>query len=526
MTSASHPWAVPTSWTWTTIGTVVESSFYGPRFAKEQYVKSGIPTIRTTDMTPSGEIVLREPPEVRVSPDELERFELKDGDLLVTRTGSIGRCAVYRTSIGPALPSAYLIRFRLHQQRCEPEYLVRYLLAPFGQTSLGASATAVTQPNVNAQAIGAVQLALPPISEQRRIVAKLEAIQARSRRARDALDAVPPLLEKLRQSILAAAFRGDLTKDWRAKNKDVEPASKLLDRIRAERRKKWEESELAKLKAKGKPPTDDKWKSKYKEPAPVDTTGLPGLPEGWCWASVEELSTKVVDGVHKKPTYVAAGIPFLTVKNLTAGAGISFAEVNYITPADHEEYIKRTDPEQGDILISKDGTLGITRLIETDAVFSIFVSLALVKPVMRGMGKFLELAFWSPVFQERFKATGSGLLHIHLVDLRAAALPLAPAAEQSAIDARAREMLQLVAALEASHLAANDGLKTLDRSILGTAFRGELVPQTPRETVEATRVPDPPRSSMTVTVAPKAERHPNRAPRAVNGPSQAPKRPT
>jgi type I restriction enzyme, S subunit len=106
---------------------------------------------------------------------------------------------------------------------------------------------------------------------------------------------------------------------WRAKNKNVEPASELLKRIRTERRKKWEQAELAKLNAKGKPPTDDKWKAKYKEPAPVDTTGLPELPKGWCWASVEELSTKVVDGVHKKPAYVAAGVPFLTVKNLTAG---------------------------------------------------------------------------------------------------------------------------------------------------------------------------------------------------------------
>lgn len=52
-----------------------------------------------------------------------------------------------------------------------------------------------------------------------------------SRRAREALDAVPPLLEKLRQSILAAAFRGDLMKDWRAKHKDVEPATELLKRI-------------------------------------------------------------------------------------------------------------------------------------------------------------------------------------------------------------------------------------------------------------------------------------------------------
>ena len=71
-------------------------------------------------------------------------------------------------------------------------------------------------------------------------------------------------------SILAAPFRGDLTADWRAENPAVEPASELLKRIRGERRKRWEEAQLAKLTANGKPPKDDRWKAKYVEPEPVD----------------------------------------------------------------------------------------------------------------------------------------------------------------------------------------------------------------------------------------------------------------
>ena len=115
--------------------------------------------------------------------------------------------------------------------------------------------------------IRAARFPLPPLNEQRRIVAKLEALLARSRKAREALDAVPALLERFRQSVLAAAFRGDLTADWRAQNPDVEPASKLLERIRAERRRRWEEAELERMVARGKPPKDDRWKAKYEEPA-------------------------------------------------------------------------------------------------------------------------------------------------------------------------------------------------------------------------------------------------------------------
>ena len=121
---------------------------------------------------------------------------------------------------------------------------------------------------------------LPPLPEQRRIVAKIEALQERSRKARAALEAIPPLLEQFRQSVLAAAFRGDLTADWRAQHPNVEPASVLLDRIRAERRRRWEEAELAKMQAKGKMPKDEKWKERYKEPEPVDPESLePEVPE-------------------------------------------------------------------------------------------------------------------------------------------------------------------------------------------------------------------------------------------------------
>jgi type I restriction enzyme S subunit len=70
-------------------------------------------------------------------------------------------------------------------------------------------------------------------NEQRRIVEKIEALTARSRKAREALEAyqIPELLDQFRQSVLAAAFRGDLTADWREQNPDVEPAEALLERI-------------------------------------------------------------------------------------------------------------------------------------------------------------------------------------------------------------------------------------------------------------------------------------------------------
>lgn len=411
---------------------------------------------------------------------ELKRSRLQAGDVLFSIAGTLGRVAVVTGADVPANTNQAIAIVR-PTAAVESSFLAGALHhgATLGKAVRGGRGVGLQ--NLNLQQLSDVQVDLPPLGEQRRIVTKLEALQARSRRAREALDAVPPLLEKLRQSILAAAFRGDLTKDWRAKQKDIEPATELLKRIRTERRQKWESAELAKLKSKGKPPTDDKWKAKYKEPEAADTKRLPALPDEWCWATVEELSTKVVDGVHQKPNYLSEGVPFLTVRNLTAGPGISFERVSYITQHDHEEFVKRADPEQGDILISKDGTLGVTRLVSVDTVFSIFVSLALVKPVRRGMGEYLEKAFCSPIFQERFKATGSGLLHIHLIDLRSAVLPICCAAEQTILATRLGQVLNTLDAFVANHTSTVTQLMELERSVLAKAFRGELVPQDPND---------------------------------------------
>ena len=158
---------------------------------------------------------------------------------------------------------------------------------------------------LTAASLERIPLPLPPLNEQRRIVAKLDAIFEQTRAAKARLERLPALLEKLKRSILAAAFRGDLTKDWRAAHPDVEPASALLDRIRAERRHSWE----ADLRAKGKDPA----KAKYEEPRAAGDGDVPELPSSWTWLSAEQCAWEITVG-HLGPMkdrYVNSGIPFL-----------------------------------------------------------------------------------------------------------------------------------------------------------------------------------------------------------------------
>src|SRR5688500_3231457 len=95
-------------------GHINESSFYGPRFSKDDYVNKGVPTLMTTDFTDKGKISLKNPPLLKLSADQIEKFKVVKDDILITRTGSIGTMAIFKESY-VATPSAYLIRFRFSQ---------------------------------------------------------------------------------------------------------------------------------------------------------------------------------------------------------------------------------------------------------------------------------------------------------------------------------------------------------------------------------------------------------------------------
>ena len=101
-------------------------------------------------------------------------------------------------------------------------------------------------------------------------------------------------LKLYRASVLKAAVEGTLTAEWRAQHPKVEPASELLKRILAERRRRWEEEQLRKFKEKGQEPPKN-WKAKYKEPVAPDTANLPPLPEGWCWATARSASLAITE---------------------------------------------------------------------------------------------------------------------------------------------------------------------------------------------------------------------------------------
>ncbi|MBY2983654.1 restriction endonuclease subunit S [Rhizobium leguminosarum] len=195
---------IPSGWVKAKISSVLISSFYGPRFNAEDYRNEGIPTVRTTDMTSDGRIEFRDPPRVAVPADRLEDFRCKDGDLLVTRTGSIGTMALF---LGDevAIPSAYLIRLRFSSQ-VSPRYMHLALRSPDGQAALGLGTTKVAQPNINARALADIGLRLPPLAEQYRILSRVDELMDLCDQLEESLTTADETRRKLLDALLAEAL--------------------------------------------------------------------------------------------------------------------------------------------------------------------------------------------------------------------------------------------------------------------------------------------------------------------------------
>ncbi|EKD79722.1 MAG: Specificity determinant for hsdM and hsdR [uncultured bacterium] len=294
-----------------------------------------------------------------------------------------------------------------------------------------------------------IEVPVPELDVQRQIVHKIDTQLPRIKALQGKINKAKLYLQKFRQSVLSAAVTGKLTEEWRESH-SINSES-LLERIHSLRHS-----------------------TKNKLPMSIAETDLPDIPKTWQWISVDALANTVVDGVHKTPEYVDEGIPFITVRNLTAGHGISFESCKYISKKDHRAFTARAKPERGDLIITKDGTLGVVRAVRTDTEFSIFVSVAMIKPVLYEMSDYLEIALSSPPVQKQMVGVGSGLVHLVLRDLKSDGIPVPPFEEQQEITKKIKIMFDAADLIEKQIEIAEKRTDTLTQSILAKAFRGEL----------------------------------------------------
>ena len=343
----------------------------------------------------------------------------------------------------------------------------------------------VVYPAVRPRDVRAHRLPIPPLPEQDRIVAVIETELTCIDAAVAALERVRANLKRYRASVLKAAVEGRLVPTEAElaskEGRDFEPASVLLDRILAERRRRWEESELARMKAAGKPPKDDRWKSKYKEPVAPDTSTLPQLPDGWCWASADQCTNQITDGEHITPPRTDDGVFLLSARNVQDGR-LSLEVVDHVSETVFEQLSKRLIMEPGDVLLSCSGSVGRSCVVPAGIRFALVRSVAVLKPVLP-MGTYLSLALRSLFLQRQIdrKKTQTAQANIFQGKIRTLVFPLPPVDEQFRIVSEIARLLSVTDQTDYLVSAAAQRSDRLRQSILKWAFEGKLVDQDPND---------------------------------------------
>ena len=310
------------------------------------------------------------------SPSEIERFSLHAGDVVITKDSEtpddIGVPAVIVEDIDGLVCGYHLALIR-PKANVHPTFLAKQLASAPTIRYFAANATGSTRFGLAIGTIEKLDVPTPPIAEQAKIAEVLSTVD-------QAIEETEALITKQQR------IKTGLMQDLLTRGIDE------LGNIRSEKTHEFKDSRLGRI------------------------------PIEWEVRSMSELTTQIVDGVHHTPAYTSSGVPFIVVSDLTSGIGIDFNHTRFVSEAAHTEYAKRVEPRSGDVLVSKDGTLGVARIVPDGAPrFSIFVSVALLRPKHRiCIADLLWSFFESGEFYRQLGAlsAGTGLAHIHLEHFR------------------------------------------------------------------------------------------------------------
>jgi type I restriction enzyme, S subunit len=369
----------------------------------------------------------------------------------------------------------------------DPWYVVHYMgqaVSVFKHIGRGTTINGVTK-----RQLVELPFLIAPLREQSRIVAEIEKQFTRLEAAVAALKRVRTNLKRYRASVLKAACEGGLVPTEaelaRTENRTYESADKLLARILKERRACWEADQLAKMQAAGKPPKDDKWKAKYKEPAPPDTSGLPPLPEGWCSASLEQLTSAVrviCYGILMPKENVTSGVLYVRVVDIRQDR-IALSQLRRTSREIAESY-RRASLRSGDLLLAIRGSFG--RVAQVPAELdggNITQDTARLDVNRLADRRYVAHCLRSWSIQNYFKrvARGVAVKGVNIADVRTCPVTFPPVAEQRRIAAEVERRLSVIDELEGTVNADLKRTAGLRQAILKRAFQGKLVPQDPSD---------------------------------------------
>jgi type I restriction enzyme S subunit len=466
---------LPKGWVWSRLGNVSEKPQYGWT-TKANHNIGKLRLLRTTDIT-SGSVDWSSVPFCTDEPENVEKYLIDSGDILISRAGSVGVSFLINKP-ERAVFASYLIRFR-PKKEIDTKYFYYYLKSPAYWKAISASKSGIAVPNVNASKLAKVPIPVAPLDQQKRIVAEIEKQFSRLDKAVASLKRVKANLKRYKAAVLKAAVEGHLveTEDElaRREGREYETGAQLLQRILAERRRQWEETELAKMKVKGKLPKNDKWKAKYKEPAAPDTANLPKLPEGWMWASLPQLGELNRGKSKHRPRndkkLFNGPYPFIQTGDIRKSEGI----ITKYSQTYSEVGLKQSRLwPVGTLCITIAANIAETGILNFAACFPDSVVGFFVKD-RSTTARFVE--YFIRTAREKLEqfAPATAQKNINLEVLKTVVIPLPPLGEQHRI---VTEIDRCLSILRGTKILVDSNLQRAKRtcqSILQNAFSGRLV---------------------------------------------------
>lgn len=429
------PFDIPESWVWVRLGALLRI-IGGVSYDKKDVTTSGYRILRGGNIQQMK--VLLEDSDVFLPEQYGDKDKMiREGDILiVASTGSkavIGKAGYVDRPIADTMIGAFL-RICRPFQFSTVNYLRYVFDSDFYRKHIRVSSQGTNINNVKESYITEFAIPFPPMAEQRRIVTKIEELlplidrYAAAWERLEAFNTRFPL--DMQKSLLQIAVQGKLV-EQRAEEGTGE---ELYREIQKEKTRLVREGKLKKEKPLPEITEDE---------IPFD------IPENWKWVNVSQIAFKVTDGTHKTPAYTQSGIKFVSAKDISNGT-LSFEKCRYISEDEHGFLYKRCNPERGDILVSKSGSIGTVVINEYDFPFSLFESLALVKyPQDMVAPKYFRFAMQYGCYHLTDKdIKGVAVKHLPIQAVGKMLIPLPPLAEQKRIVAKLNEMLPLCEGLK------------------------------------------------------------------------------
>ena len=409
------PYALPDEWKWVRVKGLCKLN-NGKAFKPKDWKENGVPIVRIQNLNDSTA------PYHYYDGDIEDKFHLYGNELLFAWSGTPG------TSFGAhiwrgkeAVLNQHIFRVDFDDHLLDKKFfkyaLNQQLTMLINKAHGGAGLQHVTK-----GAFEATPICVPPLSEQRRLVARIESLFAKLDAAREKVQSVLDSHEPRKAALLHDAFTGKLTAKWR-EEKGV---------------------------------TFESWHS--------DT--------------LKNLCEKITDGTHHSPPNAETGdYMYITAKNIKE-TGIELDNVTYVTAAVHEEIYSRCDVQKGDVLYIKDGaTTGIATVNTLDEPFSLLSSVAVLRPHKDLLlSSYLKHLLNSAEQKSKMirNMSGNAITRLTLSKIKATSIKVCSLPEQQQI---VRILDRLLAREQRARQAAEETLTAIDRmkqSILARAFRGEL----------------------------------------------------